>query len=134
MFSHVCFSVSDFKRALDFYKPLMNSLRLEARFCDQDRPWAGWHSAGGARPFFVICTPHDGQPHDPGNGQMVAFTAADRATVRVAHKTALSHGGRCEGPPGLRPHYHAHYYGAYFRDPDGNKVCVVCHEPERAAT
>jgi hypothetical protein len=40
------------------------------------------------------------------------------------------HGGSCEGPPGLRPQYHAHYYGAYFRDPDGNKLCVCCHEPE----
>ncbi len=37
-------------------------------------------------------------------------------------------GGRCEGQPGLRPEYHTHYYGAYFRDPDGNKFCVVCHE------
>ena len=40
---------------------------------------------------------------------------------------ALAHGGTCEGSPGLRPEYHAHYYGAYFRDPDGNKLCVACH-------
>jgi lactoylglutathione lyase len=37
---------------------------------------------------------------------------------------------RPEGAPGLRPEYHAHYYGAYFRDPDGNKLCVACHQPE----
>jgi len=38
-------------------------------------------------------------------------------------------GGRDEGGPGLRPHYHADYYGAYLRDPDGNKLCRVCHRP-----
>lgn len=41
---------------------------------------------------------------------------------------ALAHGGSTEGAPGLRPDYHADYYGAYFRDPDGNKLCVVCHD------
>ena len=58
----------------------------------------------------------------------------DRATVRLAHAIALAHGGSDAGLPGLRPHYHAHYYGAYFRDPDGNKFCVACHrdEPQEA--
>ena len=65
--------------------------------------------------------------HAPGNGQMTAFLAADRATVDRAHAVALAQGGHCEGPPGLRPEYHANYYGAYFRDPDGNKLCVACH-------
>lgn len=129
MFSHVFVSVSDFERALRFYSPIMDSLGLALRFCERDRPWAGWHSAGGTRPFFVICTPHDGQPHHPGNGQMVAFAAASRAGVRAAYRTALENGGTCEGPPGLRPQYHENYYGAYFRDPDGNKLCVASHAP-----
>jgi lactoylglutathione lyase len=129
MFSHVFVSVSDFERALRFYSPVMDSLGLALRFCERDRPWAGWHSAGGTRPFFVICTPHDGQPHQPGNGQMVAFAAASREVVRTSHQTALDNGGTCEGPPGLRPQYHDHYYGAYFRDPDGNKLCVASHGP-----
>ncbi len=60
---------------------------------------------------------------------MVAFAAANPAKVRGAYQAALSHGGSCDGPPGLRPQYHAHYYGAYFRDPDGNKLCIACHEP-----
>jgi catechol 2,3-dioxygenase-like lactoylglutathione lyase family enzyme len=132
MFSHVFVSVSDFDRALAFYRPLMQCLGLEERFCEPEKPWAGWHSAGGTRPLFVICKPYDGRPHDPGNGQMLAFAAADRAAVRRAHETALALGGRCEGPPGLRPHYHANYYGAYFRDPDGNKLCVACHMPAEA--
>ena len=129
MFSHVFVSVGDFERALRFYSPVMRTLGLELRFCERERPWAGWHSAGGARPFFVICTPHDGQPHHPGNGQMVAFAAASREVVRAAHRSALENGGTCEGPPGPRLQYHADYYGAYFRDPDGNKLCVACHAP-----
>jgi catechol 2,3-dioxygenase-like lactoylglutathione lyase family enzyme len=132
VFSHVFVSVTDFERGLAFYSALMDSLGIEARFCERDKPWAGWHSADRSRPLFVICKPFDGRPHDPGNGQMVAFMARDRAAVRAAHDVALRHGGRCEGPPGLRPQYHAHYYGAYFRDPDGNKLCVACHEAELA--
>jgi catechol 2,3-dioxygenase-like lactoylglutathione lyase family enzyme len=128
MYSHVFNSVTDFERALAFYRPLMRCLGIEERFCEPDKPWAGWHSAGGARPLFVIGRPFDGQAHQPGNGQMVAFAASSRAAVRAAYEVAVAQGGCCEGPPSLRPQYHAHYYGAYFRDPDGNKLCVVCHE------
>lgn len=130
MFSHVFTSVKDFDRALAFYRPLMSCLGIAPRFCESDKPWAGWHSEGGTRPLFVICKPFDGMPHHAGNGQMVAFAAPDRATVRRAHQVALDAGGICEGLPGLRPHYHAHYYGAYFRDTEGNKLCVACHSPE----
>ena len=62
-----------------------------------------------------------------GNGQMLALQAPSRAAVDAAYAAALAHGGSGDGEPGLRPHYHADYYGAYFRDPDGNKLCVVCH-------
>jgi lactoylglutathione lyase len=130
MFSHIFVSVTDFPRGYLFYAEIMRVLGLEQRFHDPEKPWAGWHSKGETRPYFVICHPFDGQGHSPGNGQMVAFTAEARATVDAAHAAALAHGGSNEGLPGLRPSYHAHYYGAYFRDPDGNKVCVVCHLPE----
>lgn len=133
MFSHVFISVTDFERALAFYQPLMRALGLEQRWLQADRPWAGWHSPGGTRPFFVICMPFDGKPHHPGNGQMVAFMAQDRSTVQIVHAVALEHGGADEGAPGLRPEYHPHYFGAYFRDLDGNKLCVACHQAEPAA-
>ena len=77
----------------------------------------------------MIGTPHDGQPNAPGNGQMTALLASSRARVDKACEIALACGGRCEGPPGLRPEYHADYDGAYFRDTEGNKLCVACHEP-----
>lgn len=130
MFSHVFLGVTDFERALAFYQPLMACLEVPRRFCDPDRPWAGWQTPETTRPLFVIGKPYDQQPHTPGNGQMVAFTAASRAMVDAAYMVALALGGTSEGEPGLRPQYHEHYYGAYFRDPDGNKLCVVCHRPE----
>lgn len=129
MFSHVFVSVADFDRSLAFYRAVFDCIGIELRFCDRDRPWAGWHSSGNQRPYFVICRPYNGQPHDPGNGQMVAFMARTRESVHQAHQAALDNGGACEGRPALRPHYHEHYYGAYFRDPDGNKLCVACHTP-----
>lgn len=130
MFSHIFVGVSDFERAMGFYTPLMESLHIALRFVDPSRPWAGWQSAPDPRPLFLIGHPHDQHPHHPGNGQMCALLARSREQVRLAHHIALTHGGSCEGAPGLRPDYHPHYYGAYFRDPDGNKLCVVCHEAE----
>ena len=129
LFSHVFVGVSDFDRALAFYQPLMESLGIRLRFVERARPWAGWQSDPGPRPLFLVGTPYDKQPCKPGNGNMVAFLAADRATVERAHAVALAHGGSCEGAPGPRPEYHEHYFGAYFRDPDGNKLCVACHAP-----
>jgi len=129
VFSHIFVGVQDFDRAFDFYTRLMEVLGNTSRFCDRQRPWAGWQSQPGPRPLFVIGAPYDGNPHAAGNGQMVALLANDRATVDKAYRVALENGGASEGAPGLRPHYHEHYYGAYFRDPEGNKLCVVCHHP-----
>ena len=128
MFSHIFIGTRDFDRALAFYRPLLALLGVAERFCDPARPWAGWQSTPGPRPLLLLGTPFEGQ-HEPGNGQMVALLAATRAQVDQAHALALAHGGRCEGAPGLRPQYHPHYYGAYVRDTDGNKLCVACHEP-----
>jgi catechol 2,3-dioxygenase-like lactoylglutathione lyase family enzyme len=60
----------------------------------------------------------------------IAFLAESRAAVDSVYAVALVNGGSSEGAPGLRPEYHEHYYGAYFRDPDGNKLCVACHLPQ----
>lgn len=132
MFSHVFIGVSDFDRALAFYNAVAAALGLERKFIDRDRPWAGWMTPGVPRPLLLIGRPFDGAAARPGNGAMSALLAKDRATVRAAHAAALAHGGACEGAPGLRPEYHAAYYGAYFRDPDGNKLAVACHEAEAA--
>ena len=90
--------------------------------------WLG-QSNPGPRPLFLIGKPFNEQAPQPGNGKMIAFLAETRAIVDLAYTVALKFGGISEGAPGLRPEYHAHYYGAYFRDPDGNKLCVACHSP-----
>jgi catechol 2,3-dioxygenase-like lactoylglutathione lyase family enzyme len=70
--------------------------------------------------FFVT----EGEPAAPMH---IAFAAPDRATVDAFHAAALAAGGRDNGAPGLRPRYHADYYGAYVFDPDGHNVEAVCH-------
>ncbi|MCC6223805.1 MAG: VOC family protein [Thermoleophilia bacterium] len=60
----------------------------------------------------------------------VAFASGDRAGVDAFHAAALAAGGRDNGAPGLRAHYHPSYYGAFVLDPDGNNVEAVCHRPE----
>lgn len=132
MLSHIHIGIADYDRALAFYSALLGELGLQRRFTERDKGWAGWQTPGVARPLFLIGRPFDGRSADAGNGQMIALIAPDRATVDRCHALALSLGGRDEGAPGLRPHYHADYYGAYFRDPDGNKLCVCCHQPEPA--
>lgn len=128
MFSHIFVGVTDFDRAYAFYSALLKVLNIAPRFVERDRPWAGWQTSGGPRPLFLIGHPFNGQSHQAGNGQMTAFAAGTRSQVDEAHRLALSLGAQSEGEPGLRLHYHEHYYGAYFRDLDGNKLCVVCNE------
>lgn len=133
MISHVFTGIQDFDKSFSFYSALMTELGLALKFKDAGKPWAGWMPADQPRPLFVIGKPYNGEAAQHGNGQMVALLAASRAMVRRAHEVALANGGTCEGAPGLRPHYHPNYYGAYFRDPDGNKLCVCCHHEEAEA-
>ncbi|PFH11476.1 catechol 2,3-dioxygenase-like lactoylglutathione lyase family enzyme [Collimonas sp. PA-H2] len=135
MISHVFVGVTDFQRAFRFYSAFMKELDLLLKFCDAGKPWAAWMAAGHARPLFIIGAPYNGASAAAGNGQMIALLAPSRAAVDSAYGLALQHGGSCEGPPGLRLEYHPHYYGAYFRDADGNKICVCCHDapPVQAA-
>jgi catechol 2,3-dioxygenase-like lactoylglutathione lyase family enzyme len=129
MISHVFVGVNDFEHAFRFYSGLMQVLGHGLKFNEPGKPWAGWVSPHAPRPLFVIGRPFDGAPATIGNGHMTALLAADRDTVDSAYSTALSNGGTCDGAPGLRPQYHPHYYDAYFRDPEGNKLCVCCHDP-----
>lgn len=129
MLSHVHVGVTDFQCAFAFYSAVMDALGFPLKFSEPEKPWAGWQPADASRPLFLIGHPYNGKVAAPGNGQMVGLLAPSRDAVEKCYAVAIANGGRSEGPPGLRPHYHPDYYGAYFRDPDGNKLCVCCHDP-----
>jgi catechol 2,3-dioxygenase-like lactoylglutathione lyase family enzyme len=70
---------------------------------------------------------HQGTPQKPP--LHVAFRADSRAVVDAFYKAAMAAGGKDNGPPGLRPHYHENYYGAFVLDPDGHNIEACCHDP-----
>ncbi len=127
MLSHVTIGISDYDRAYRFYAAIAAELGLKPFFANPDAASAAWRGPDGGRPNLFIGRPFDKQAMMASTGGMIAFLADDRPTVDRCHAAALSHGGADEGAPRLREYYHPNYYGAYFRDPDGNKLCVVCH-------
>jgi catechol 2,3-dioxygenase-like lactoylglutathione lyase family enzyme len=127
MYSHTTIGANDLVQAQAFYDAVLAPLGLEVRFSGDGM--VGYGLPGG-RPQFLLVRPFDGGEPSTGNGAMIALLASRRALVDACHAAALERGGRDEGGPGLRPHYHRNYYGAYFRDPDGNKICVCSHHPE----
>ncbi len=127
MYSHTTIGANDLARARRFYDAVLAPLGLEVRFSDETI--VGWGLPGG-RPQFLVVRPFDGREPSVGNGSMIALLALKRSLVDACHAAALEQGGTDEGGPGLRPHYHRNYYGAYFRDFDGNKICIVSHHAE----
>ncbi|WP_230531798.1 VOC family protein [Microvirga roseola] len=127
MYSHTTLGANDLARARGFYQAVFAPLGLEVRYSDET--YLGWGAPGQPPRFFVV-RPVNGEAPSAGNGSMVALLASRRSIVDACHAAALEQGGADEGGPGLRPHYHPNFYGAYFRDLDGNKICIVCHEPE----
>ena len=125
MFSHVTVGSNDFAKAKAFYDATLPRLGLVCVH-EEERAIA-YGRAGGEAPWFWILEPWDGRPATAGNGSHVAFRAETRAQVDAFHAQGLARGGRDEGAPGPRPHYSENYYGAYLRDPDGNKLQAVCY-------
>ena len=126
MFSHVTIGSNDLARAKPFYDGLLTPLGLVRHM---DFPNAVGYGRAGGRPQFWILNPLDRKAATVGNGITIGLEASDRSAVDAAYKAAIAAGGKDEGAPGIRAHYHPNYYGAYLRDPDGNKICVVCHKP-----
>ncbi|MEO9227563.1 VOC family protein [Sphingomonas sp. UYAg733] len=135
MFSHVTVGVSDLDRAGRFYDGLLAPLGLVQRRVTPDGgPQAlCWHDPAQALPLFYAYTPLDGERSTCGNGSMVAFLADSPDCVVLAYDEALRCGGTDDGAPGPRPRYGPAYFGAYVRDPDGNKLHVVCRTEQAAA-
>ncbi len=120
MIGYTCVGTNDFPRAVVFYDTLLGLMGAK-RFFESDRG-VGWATAGD-KPMFSVMKPFDGGAATVGNGTMVALAAANREQVEALYAKALALGGKDEGVPGLRGD---NFYGAYFRDLDGNKLAAFC--------
>ena len=124
MFSHVTIGARNLARAVEFYDAALAPLGIHRVLGMKYAGWASWQRAGEPATLWVG-KPQNGQPASHGNGWMVAFTAPSRAAVDAAYAAAMRAGGTDEGVPGPRPQFAADYYGAYVRDPEGNKLHFV---------
>jgi catechol 2,3-dioxygenase-like lactoylglutathione lyase family enzyme len=124
MIDHVGFSVSNYERAKAFYlkalAPLGYSLVMEVDQTENHHKAAGF-GIGGKPDFWI-----------GGEGGLnhilhVAILAEDRDAVDAFYRAALAAGGRDNGPPGVRAHYHPNYYAAFVLDPEGHNIEAVCH-------
>ena len=123
MLDHIGFPVTDYERAKAFYEKALAPLGVTALYEEPGKDSNSGFGENGKAYFWIW------HSETPVRGLHVAFTAKSRSTVEAFYRAALAAGGRDNGAPGLRPHYHANYYGAFVLDPDGNNVEAVCHKP-----
>ena len=122
MIHHVSVGTNDVARSRAFYDAVLPAVGLGLMKSSQQAA-----DYGSGQLIFSVETPVDGQPATSGNGTHIAFAAEDRAMVDRFYDEALANGGSSDGAPGLRPEYDANYYGAFVRDPDGNKIEAVTY-------
>lgn len=126
MIDHIALRVGDYPRSKTFFQaalaPLGYTVVMEF---DMPEGKVGGMGVGGAMPDFWI-----GQGEAQRPPVHVAFHAENRAVVDAFYQAAIDAGGKDNGKPGLRPHYHQDYYGAFITDPDGNNIEAVCHKPQ----
>ena len=127
MFSHVTLGADDLDLAERFYTAVLGEIGMVPRdvIPDGGPESRCWVRPEHPYPRFYVYRPFDGGAARAGNGAMLAFVAPSRAAVDAAHAIGLRLGGHDEGVPGPRPHYAPDYYGAYLRDPFGNKIHFV---------
>lgn len=125
MIGYTCVGTNDLPRAVAFYDALL-ALMGAKHYWEMDRG-VGWGVAPD-KPIFCAMKPFDGQAATVGNGTMVALVVKDTSLVDAVHAKALALGGKDEGAPGFRGDT---FYGAYFRDLDGNKLAAFCMVPKQ---
>lgn len=125
---HVSVGVTNMRRSKAFYDAALAPLGLAPVYPVEvggQLVGVGYGEAG--KPSFWIQLPINGQAATMGNGVHIAFHAEHRAAVDAFYLAAMDHGGIEDGKPGLRSEYHPDYYGAFVRDPDGNKIEACSH-------
>ena len=123
MIGYAMVGANDLEKAKSFYDTVLAELGAK-------RSWGGermqaYATSDNSSPL-VVCRPHDGKSASFGNGTMIAIAAPSRDVVEKVYKQAIASGAKDEGAPGLRGET---FYGAYFRDLDGNKLCVFTMKP-----
>jgi catechol 2,3-dioxygenase-like lactoylglutathione lyase family enzyme len=118
MIGYVTLGSNDLDKAKAFYDGVLAGLGARRGYSGERMQF--WITEAGA-PMLSLCRPFDGEPASVGNGTMVALPAPSLEVVDAVHATAIALGATDEGEPGQRLDW---FYGGYFRDPDGNKICV----------
>lgn len=124
---HVSVGVTNMRRSKAFYDAALAPLGMNPIMPVEISGQLVGVGYGAGAPSFWIQLPINGQPASMGNGVHVAFAAKTRAEVDAFFLAAMDLGGVEDGRPGLRSEYHPDYYGAFVRDPDGNKIEACCH-------
>jgi len=122
MLDHMTFRVADLDKSVAFYSAALAPLGYAKRV---DEDFGGGRVVGFGRGEKIDTWLVQASPVT--TGCHLAWCAESRAAVEAFHAGAMSAGGRDNGGPGLRPHYHKEYFGAFVIDPDGNNVEAVCH-------
>lgn len=122
MFDHIGFGVTDYERSKAFFLQALQPLGVTVAM---EGPYGVGLGRGGKPSLWMYQSDEKPAPLH------LAFTADDRQQVDAFYRAALAAGGKDNGAPGLRPHYHANYYGAFVIGPDGHNVEAVCHKPAR---
>ncbi|WP_293900069.1 VOC family protein [Phenylobacterium sp.] len=119
MIGYATIGTNDLDRATKFYDAVLATLGGARTFANGDR--MQFYGSKDTPGMIAVSKPYDEQPATSGNGTMFGLPAASKTQVDAAHAAAVAAGGTCDGAPGQRM---PTFYGAYFRDLDGNKVCV----------
>ena len=123
MFDHVKFGVSDYAASKAFFLGALEPIGVAV--VSEGPPTYGLELSSDGKVSLCIFQTEERPAH-----LHLAFTAETRQQVEDFYRAAVGAGGKDNGPPGLRPHYHANYYAAFVSGPDGHNIEVVCHEPE----
>ena len=123
MIGYVTIGSNDLEKSRSFYDALMPVIGA-GRIMEFGDNFT-MYGTGLNRPGLAICKPYDGNSAQAGNGNMASIACDSRAKVDEFYATAIALGGTDEGPPGVRGEEGPNaFYGAYFRDPDGNKLAA----------